>query len=724
VKRHGQRAGVAEMASPAAAAWPAARLGDALVAIAERLFPQRRAPHLHDPPSDIADGMALAGFVEDAACQVGLEVEPVDARVATVRGLLAEGGPVLVAHSGPGAGSSQFLVLLACDRRWRVAEVLGADRRVYRLAVAEIDAWLDDDQRGPAGEAFARFCSSVDLAACDREKAQRILGGAAGPRRPAVGWAIHPAASRLAERLQQSGASRVVGTALVSDLIAFALVVGSWWLLGAAALQGHLERGWLWAWAMLLLTFVLFRSNGVWAAGRLAVQVGGLVRERLLEGILRLPADEVRVKGVGHLLGTVLEADALDALARTGGPVLLADLFQFSFGALVLVLGAAPILHLVLLAGWLVLAAGLVRRLYQRLVDWADARLALTDELVERMVGYRTLVAQQPAAQQQEGADIGLAVYGRKQAALDSEMARLSVFLPRGWLVLGVAALVPGFATGAAQSSALAVSLGGVLLVYLAFRRVALQTGPGLAAAFLGWRRTRFLFEAASQKQEQGESVAVLPTEVDEASSGRRGLLVGRDVSFSYPGRLDPVLRGCNIDIRRGQRILLEGPSGSGKSTLAALLCGLRQPSGGLLLLGGFDHHSLRPERWRQRAAGVPQNHENHILSAPLLFNIAMARRWPPRPEDEQEIEAICRELGLSDLIARMPGGLQQMVGDSGWQLSHGERSRVCVARALLQQADLRVLDETFAALDPETLDQVLECVVKRSQTLVVVSHA
>ncbi len=63
-----------------------------------------------------------------------------------------------------------------------------------------------------------------------------------------------------------------------------------------------------------------------------------------------------------------------------------------------------------------------------------------------------------------------------------------------------------------------------------------------------------------------------------------------------------------------------------------------------LLLLGGFDHHSLRPERWRQRAAGVPQSHENHILSAPLLFNMAMARRWPPHAQDEQEIEAICRD--------------------------------------------------------------------------------
>ena len=715
-------AGFAMLTGPGSATWPARRLGEALVAVAERVQPQRRAPHLSDPPADVADGAALAGFVEDAAYQVGLEVEAVDARVATVRGLLAEGGPVLVA--GPGSDGPQFLVLLACDRRGRVADVLGADRRVRRLAAAEIDAWLDDERRGPQGQAFAGLCSAAGLASRDRDMAQRILGHAAGPGRPAVGWALHPAASSMAERFRQSGARRVVGTALVSFLVAFALMLGSWWLLGAAALQGHLERGWLWAWAMLLLTFVACRGSGAWAAGRLAVQAGGLVRERLLEGILRLPADQVRVKGVGHLLGTVLEADALDAFARTGGPTLFADLFQFLFGAVVLVLGVAPILHLALLAGWLLLAAGLVRRLYRRLLDWADARLALTDELVETMVGYRTLVTQQPAARQQEGDDRGLAAYGRKQAALDSEMARLSVLLPRGWLVLGVAALVPGFATGSAQSAGLAVSLGGVLLVYLAFRRVAMETGPGLAAAFLGWRRTRPLFEAASEETERGESVAVLSTEADEASAGRRGLLVGRDVSFSYPGRLEPVLRGCNIEIRRRQRIVLEGASGSGKSTLGALLCGLRQPSGGLLLLGGFDHHSLRPERWRQRAAGVPQSHENHMLSAPLLFNIAMARRWPPCPEDELEIEAICRELGLSDLIARMPGGMQQMVGDSGWQLSQGERSRVWVARALLQQADLRVLDESFAALDPETLDQVIECVVRRSETLVIVSHA
>jgi len=80
-------------------------------------------------------------------------------------------------------------------------------------------------------------------------------------------------------------------------------------------------------------------------------------------------------------------------------------------------------------------------------------------------------------------------------------------------------------------------------------------------------------------------------------------------------------------------------------------------------------------------------------------------------------------ELGLGDLLARMPAGLQQMVGESGWQLSAGERSRLYIARALLQRAELVVLDESFAALDPESLRQALACVLKRARTLLVIAH-
>jgi len=101
-----------------------------------------------------------------------------------------------------------------------------------------------------------------------------------------------------------------------------------------------------------------------------------------------------------------------------------------------------------------------------------------------------------------------------------------------------------------------------------------------------------------------------------------------------------------------------------------------------------------------------------------------MGRGWPPQGKDFQEAEEICRELGLGDLLDRMPAGILQVVGETGWRLSHGERSRVYIARALLQNADLVILDESFGALDPETLQQVMKCVLKRSRTLMVIAHS
>ncbi len=80
--------------------------------------------------------------------------------------------------------------------------------------------------------------------------------------------------------------------------------------------------------------------------------------------------------------------------------------------------------------------------------------------------------------------------------------------------------------------------------------------------------------------------------------------------------------------------------------------------------------------------AAAPQFHENHVLTETFAFNLLMGRCWPPESGDMAEAEAICHELGLGDLLRRMPAGMLQMVGESGWQLSHGERSRLYIARA------------------------------------------
>jgi ATP-binding cassette subfamily B protein len=209
----------------------------------------------------------------------------------------------------------------------------------------------------------------------------------------------------------------------------------------------------------------------------------------------------------------------------------------------------------------------------------------------------------------------------------------------------------------------------------------------------------------------------------DEIGAAGVPVLDAQGVSFQHRGRAEPVLRGLSLVVKHGDRLLIEGPSGGGKSTLAALLAGARRPSDGLLFHGGLDAPSLGADGWRRRVASAPQFHENHVVTETFAFNLLMGRRWPPREADLREAEAVCTELGLGPLLGRMPSGMMQMVGEGGWQLSHGERSRLYLARALLQGAEVVILDESFGALDPETLDQCVECVYRRARTLVVIAH-
>jgi ATP-binding cassette, subfamily B, bacterial len=152
-------------------------------------------------------------------------------------------------------------------------------------------------------------------------------------------------------------------------------------------------------------------------------------------------------------------------------------------------------------------------------------------------------------------------------------------------------------------------------------------------------------------------------------------------------------------------------------------MSGIYRPTSGLILLDGLDRDTLGNSGWRHRAAVAPQFHENYIIKGPLALNMLMGRDWPPRENDLLEAYHIGLALGLETLLERMPGGIMQCVGEGGWQLSHGEKSRVYLARALLQNAELLILDESFAALDPLTLQGALEAVLHKERTLIIIEH-
>ncbi len=505
----------------------------------------------------------------------------------------------------------------------------------------------------------------------------------------------------------------------------YVLEMAGWTLIGWGALSGQLDPGWLMAWVLILLSTVPLQLWGGWLQGILSIDLGALVKQRLLAGALKMKIDEVRQQGVGQLLGRVMESQAIDALALNGGFAVLVAVIELSLAAWVLSLGAGGALHVVLLLLWLAITVAVCWRYYQRLRQWTYTRLELTHDLVERMVGHRTRLAQQAPEHRHDDEDQLIDNFLNVSKKFDNALVPLAGGLPRGWLIIGLLGLAPNFVLENSEVVGLAVGLGGILLAYRGVSSVASGLAE-LGRAAVAWEQIERMFTAANQHVELnalGPAANVTEPELSPAQSDAPSALVQvRDVVFYYQRQRDPVLDGCNLTIYRGDRLLLEGASGSGKSTLAALLVGLRQPASGILLLNGLDRATLG-DTWRQLSTAAPQFHENHVLTETFAFNLLMGRVWPPSDADLKEAYQVCEELGLGNLLTRMPSGFMQMVGESGWQLSHGERSRLYLARALLQKSELVVLDESFASLDPETLDQCLRCAMKRASTLLVIAH-
>jgi ATP-binding cassette subfamily B protein len=495
----------------------------------------------------------------------------------------------------------------------------------------------------------------------------------------------------------------------------YVLLLAAWWVLGAGALGGRLDRGWLVAWALLLLTAAPLRVVCVWLQGRVAIGAGALLKTRLLAGALRLAPEEVRTEGAGRLLGRVIESEALESLAMSGGFAVLLAAVELVAAGVVLALGAGGPLLACLLTAWAAATAVACRVEYRRRARWTETRLEMTGDLVERMVGHRTRLAQEAREEWHRDEDRALDDYLARSRAMD-RAAVVPALAARGWIVVALAGLAPSFLAASSPAS-LAVAVGGILLGYRALDHLA-ASAASLVGAALAWERVGPLFRAAARPEPAG-----LPELAAARPAGGETLVDARGIGFRYEGRARPVLSECDLRVASGDRLLVEGASGGGKSTLAALLAGVREPDAGLLLLGGLDYRTLGPSGWRRRVVAAPQFHENHVLAATFAFNLLLGREWPPAERDLVEAEALCRDLGLGDLLDRMPAGLMQMVGETGWQLSHGERSRLFMARALLQGSDLVILDESFGALDPETLRRCMDVALARAGTLLVVAH-
>ena len=205
------------------------------------------------------------------------------------------------------------------------------------------------------------------------------------------------------------------------------------------------------------------------------------------------------------------------------------------------------------------------------------------------------------------------------------------------------------------------------------------------------------------------------PEKLTKAPTG--GDIVLSDVRFGYGDK--EVLHGVSMTIHAGEFVALVGPSGSGKSTIARLIASLWDVGGGSISLGGTDIRDIPLDDCNDRIAFVSQ--DNFLFDLSVRENIRLGRQ----SATDSEVEEAARSCGCHDFIMGLEKGYDTVVGTSGGHLSGGERQRIAIARAMLKNADIVILDEATAYTDPEN-----EAVIQRSvaqlvegKTLIVIAH-
>jgi len=527
-------------------------------------------------------------------------------------------------------------------------------------------------------------------------------------------------AARLA-RLGRVPASRVALSLLLATVavgFGVALLATAGYLISRAAEQPPILS--------LTVTIVLVRFLGLarpvaryadrLASHDLALRALGRIRARVYERIEPLAPGRLEAYRRGDLLARMVgDVDTLQGLyVRALLP-----------GAVALVVGAACILvaALILPAAAAILAGGLLVAGVP--LPWLSARLAravgrrqavargtLTAELVELLRGAPELVVfgqeERTLARVRE-LDVALARLGRRDALVAGLGDALTI-LVAGLTVTGVLAV--------AVSATAAGSLDPVLVATLALLALAsfdavtplAPAARELSSTLASGRRVLEVLDRAP---------AVREPELPVPAPPRRAPVRLEGVTARYDPIEEPVLRDLDLELAPGRKVALVGPSGAGKTTVTRLLLRFLDPERGRVTIGGRDVREYAQADVRRHFAIAGQ--ESYLFDSTIRENLRLAR---PEATDA-ELWAVLLLARLDAWVASLPGGLDARVGEEGSRLSGGQRQRLTLARALLTEAPVLVLDEPTAHLDPETATAVMDDVLAAAagRTVLLITH-
>ena len=475
----------------------------------------------------------------------------------------------------------------------------------------------------------------------------------------------------------------------------------------------------------LTVTIVLVRFFGLarpiarylerLASHDLALRALARIRARFYARIEPLAPAELGAFRRGDLLSRMVgDVDTLQGLYVRGvGPPLVAVLTGAAcvVATAIVLPEAAAILAMGLIVGGIAvpaLAAYLGRAAGRR---QAAARGELSALLVELLRGAPELVVygrDRDTMARVHEADAELARLGRRDALTAGLAEALSV-LVAGLTAAGVLAVAVSAHDAGALDRVLVATLA--LLALASFEAVAPLPGTAreLASLLASGRRILELTDRAPQ-------IADPPRPAPPPESATVAL---EFATARYTDEEEPALSGVNLRLDPGRRVALVGPSGAGKTTVVNLLLRFLDPEEGRVTLAGRDLREYRQEDVRRTFALAGQ--EAHVFDSTIRENLRLARP----AASENELHEVLDRVRLAEWVAGLPEGIDTRVGEEGTELSGGQRQRVVLARALLADAPVLVLDEPTAHLDPATAEALMDDVLGAAEerTVLLITH-
>ncbi|NKE70870.1 ABC transporter ATP-binding protein [Candidatus Manganitrophus noduliformans] len=256
----------------------------------------------------------------------------------------------------------------------------------------------------------------------------------------------------------------------------------------------------------------------------------------------------------------------------------------------------------------------------------------------------------------------------------------------------------------------------GEVLVFIAYLNNMYKPIRNLARLSAKFVRAKVSAERVSEILEIEPEIQDRPDAVE--ASDLKGEIVFKEVSFDYGGGRD-VLRKVSFSILPGQKVALVGASGAGKSTIVNLILRLYDPQGGAILIDGIDIKRYRRESLRREIGIVLQ--DSILFGATVKENISYGK---PQATQE-EIEAAARRAHAHDFITSLPEGYDTVLGERGSTLSGGQRQRISLARALIKEPSILVLDEPTSAVDAESATLIQDALInfQKGRTILVIVH-